>query len=162
MLPLSSFVLSLLTIPTAKRTKQTGGKTPDEAISPDCNDAPEEPDDDALDEDSAYKHTDSNSSHSSHAGTVSGSDVSVGFDDDPGEEFDEREPDACGELEWINCHNETENRTPILSLSESGSYGKTFNSLNVSLTEQSFSPVILSKTPQHLWLGLCTSHQGFS
>jgi hypothetical protein len=44
--------LSLLTIPKAKRTKRTGGKTPEEVISPDNNDTPEDPDDDAFDEDS--------------------------------------------------------------------------------------------------------------
>ena len=87
MLSLSSFcfILFLLTIPKAKRTKQTGSKTPEEDISPDSNDALEEPDDDALDEDSAYKHTDANSNHSSDAGNVSGSDVSIGSNDDPGE-----------------------------------------------------------------------------
>ena len=118
--------MSLLTIPTAKRTKQTGDKTPEEVISPDSNDAPEEPDDDALDKDTADKHTDDNSYHSSDEGNVSGSDFSLGSDDDPGEEFDDRELGAFGDLECINCHDETETQTPILSLSDSGIYAKTF------------------------------------
>ena len=105
LLSLSSFcfILSLLTIHKAKRTKQTGGKTPEEvAISPDSNETPEDPDDNALDEDSAHKNTDENSNHSNDAGNASWSDVSIGSSDDPGEEFDERELGVCGELEWIN------------------------------------------------------------
>ena len=131
---LNTYSLSLLPIPTAKRTKQTGGKAPyeEEANSPDYNLAPEDPDGIAPDEDSVHKHTDadSNYSSSSDAGNVSGSDTSVGSkedeskedEEDPGEEFDERELDDCGDLESINCHDETETRTPILSLSESVSY----------------------------------------
>jgi hypothetical protein len=45
-LSLNTYSLSLLSIPTAKRTKQTGGKAPEEeeANSPDSNLAPEEHD----------------------------------------------------------------------------------------------------------------------
>jgi len=50
----------------------------------------------------AHKHTHENSIHISDAGNVSGSDVSVGSDDDPGGEFDERELGDCCELKWIN------------------------------------------------------------
>ena len=59
MLSLYTYSLSLLPIPTAKRTKRTGGKTPEEeANSPDSNEAPEDLDGNALDEDSVHKHTD--------------------------------------------------------------------------------------------------------
>jgi hypothetical protein len=90
------------------------------------NDAPEEPDDDALDKDTADKHTDDNSYHSSDKGNVSASDFSVGSDDDPSEDFDDRELGAFGDLECINCHDKTETWTPILSLNESGIYAITF------------------------------------
>ena len=112
MLSLNTYSLSLLPIPTAKRTKQTGGKAPEEeeANTPDSNLSPEDPDGNTPDEDS---------------GSVS----SVGSnqdDEDPGEEFDERELGDCGVLESINCHDETETRTPILSLSESVPYETLF------------------------------------
>jgi hypothetical protein len=132
-LELNTYSLFLLPIPTAKRTKQTDGKAPEEeeANGPDSNLAPEDPDGNAPDEDSVHKHSDadSNYSSSSDAGNVSGLDASVGSnedDKDPGEEFDERELDDCGDLESINCHDETETRTPILSLSESVSYETLF------------------------------------
>jgi hypothetical protein len=137
-LSLNTYLFLLLPIPTAKRTKRTGVKAPeeDQATGPDSNLAPEDPDGNAPDEDSAHKHTDadSNYSNSSDAGKVSGSDTSVGSKDDesnedeedPGEEFDERELGDCGDLESINCHDETETRTPILSLSESVSYETLF------------------------------------
>jgi len=132
-LSLNTYSLSLLPIPTAKRTKRTGGKAPEEeeANSPDSNLAPEDPDGNAPDEDSVHKHNDadSNYSSSSDAGNVSGLDTSVRSnedDEDPGEEFDERELGDCGDLESINCHDETETRTPILSLSESVSYETLF------------------------------------
>ena len=108
------------------RTKRTGGKTPEEAISPDNNATSEDPDDNALYEDRAHKHTNENSHHRSDAGNVLGLDVSVGSNDDPREEFDERELDDCGELLWIHSQDETETRTPILSLSESGRHAKMF------------------------------------
>ena len=77
-----------------------------------------------------HKHTSADSNYSSSdAGNVSGSDTSVGSDKDdkdPSEEFDERELGDCGDLESVNCHDERETWTPILSLSESGSYAKTF------------------------------------
>ena len=131
MLSFNTYFLLLLPIPTAKRDKRTGGKTPEEEPnSPDSNEAPEDPDGNALDEDSVHKHTDVDPNYnSSDAGNVSGSDTSVRSDeddDDPGEEFDERELGDCGELESINCHDETETRTPILSLSESVSYAAMF------------------------------------
>ncbi len=112
MLSLNTFSLSLLPIPKAKRTKRTGGKAPEEeeANSPDSNLAPEDPDGNAPDEDS-------------------GSDTSVGSnqdDEDPVEEFDERELDACGDLESINCHGKTETQTQLLSLSESVPYETLF------------------------------------
>ena len=110
LLSLSSFCffLSMLTDPPTKRTKHTGGKTPEEVISPDNNDTPEDSDDDALDENSADKQTDDTSYHSSDAGNVLGSEGSVDSNDDPGEEFDERELDAYGDLERINCHDDAE------------------------------------------------------
>ena len=133
MLSLNTYSLSLLPIPTVKRTKQTDGKAPEEeeANSPDSSLAPEDPDGNAPDEDSVHKHTDadSNYSSSSDAGNVSGLDTSVGSnedEEDPGEEFDERELGDCGDLESINCHDETETRTPNLSLSESVSYESLF------------------------------------
>ncbi len=138
MLSLNTYSFLLLPIPTAKRTKRTGVKAPeeDQVSGPDSNLAPEDPDGNAPDEDSVHKHTDadSNYSSSSDAGNVSGSDTSVGSkedeskedEEDPGEEFDKRELDDCGDLESINCHDETETRTPILSLSESGSYANMF------------------------------------
>ena len=133
MLSLHTYSFLLLPTPTAKRTKRAGVKAPeeDQATGPDSNLATEEPDGNAPDEDSVHKHTDadSNYSNSSDAGNVYGSDASVGSkedEEDPGEEFDERELDDCGDLESINCHDETETRTPILSLSESGSYETLF------------------------------------
>ena len=130
-LSLITYSWSLLPIPTAKRAKRTGGKTPEEeANSPDSNEAPEDPDGNALDEDSVPKHTDVDSNYScSDAGNVSGSDTSVVSDEDdeePGEEFDENELGDCGELESINCHDKKENWTPTLSLSESVSYATMF------------------------------------
>ena len=101
-----------------------------ESNSPDSNEAPQDPDGNALDEDFVHKHTDVDSNYSSSdAGNVPGSDTSVWSDDDdedPSEEFDERELGDCGELESINCHDETETQTPILSLSESVSYAAMF------------------------------------
>jgi hypothetical protein len=115
--------LSLLPIPAAKRTERTGGKTPEE-------EAPEGPDVNAPDEENVQKHTSADSNYSSRdAGNLSGSDTSIGSDkddEDPGEEFDERELGDCGDLESINCHDETETWTPILSLSESVSYATLF------------------------------------
>ena len=133
MLSLHTYSFLLLPTPTAKRTKRAGVKAPeeDQATGPDSNLATEDPDGNAPDEDSVHKHTDadSNYSNSSDAGNVSGSDTSVGSkedEEDPGEEFEERELDDCGDLESINCHDETETRTPILSLSESVSYETLF------------------------------------
>jgi len=110
LLSLSSFCsfLSVLTDPPTKRSKHTGGKTLEEVISPDNNDTPEEPADAAFDESSADKQTDDTSYHSSDEGNVLGSEGSVDSGNHPGEEFDERELDAYGDLERINCHDDAE------------------------------------------------------
>ena len=79
-----------------------------------------------MDDNSADKRNDDNPYQGSDEGNVSGSDVSVDSDNDPGEEFDGMELDAFCDLEWINCHGEAETRTPILTLSESGTNANNF------------------------------------
>ena len=91
--------LSLLTVSLVKRTKRTGGKTPDEVNHPDNSDAPAKPNDDGLDKACTDNQNDEDSSHNGDEDNKSGSDVSGNIEDVPDKKFDKIEWSECDELD---------------------------------------------------------------